>query len=98
MYHWGAALLFPGQTRPEADLWRLSEAERYPTDCEARGQEIQRDGDGDQDPPEEGKGPGGGGTPRGTVVWRRTTTNLITSCSGGMLQVPGTIQRTLMRN
>ena len=64
-------------------------------DCETRGQEIQRDGDGDQDPAEEGEGPGGGGTSRGTAVGRRPTTNLITSCSGGMLQVSGQLNGPL---
>ena len=73
-----------GETCQEAELWRLFEAERHPANSEAGGQEIQRDGDGDQDPQEEGEGPGGGGTTRGTVVRRRTSTNLITSCSGGM--------------
>ena len=71
------------------------EAERGPADREARGQEIQRDGDGNQDPTEEGERSGGGSTPRGAVVWRRTKTSLITSCSGGMLQVSGQLNGPL---
>ena len=84
VHRWRTAVLFRRQTCPKADLWRLPEAERDPADSEARGQRVQRDGDGDQGPAEEGEKPGGGDTPGGAVVWRRTSTNLITSGSGGM--------------
>ena len=47
MHHWRTAVLFRRQTCPEADLWRLPEAERDPADSEARGQKGQRDGGGD---------------------------------------------------
>ena len=69
---------------PKGGSGETAEAERDPADSEARGQRGQRDGDGDQGPAGEGEKPGGGDTPGGAVVWRRTSTNLITSGSGGM--------------
>ena len=50
VHHWRTTLMHCGETCQEADLWRLSEAERHPADREACGQEVQRDRDGDPDP------------------------------------------------